>query len=172
MKTPTLKTPRVTLRPLQVSDAEEIYANWTTDPDVSKYTRWNTHESLGVTVDWLESINPDDEKSYEFGFVYNETSRLFGSGGLYWNDKHDMFELGYVLMKAAWGKGLATEAARAICDFGISTLQQRQLFACRAKENLASGKVLEKLGFIYHGDGTFNSYDGKTIFEGREYFLG
>lgn len=48
-----LEGQRIILRPLRLSDAEEVYKNWAKDPEVAKYMRWNTHENVDVTREWL-----------------------------------------------------------------------------------------------------------------------
>ena len=49
MKTPILETERFILRPLTVSDAETVFANWTSDPDVAKFMRWELHKGISET---------------------------------------------------------------------------------------------------------------------------
>lgn len=63
--------------------------------------------------------------------------------------------------------GLTTEAARAIVDFAADALDADRIFAVHAKENGASGRVLEKLGFIYQNDCVSTSFDGKRTFQSR-----
>ena len=173
MITPILETERLLLRPLKISDAETIYNNWATDPEVIKYVRWNAHQSIDVTVEWLSSAeeNITSEKNYDWGFILKETGEMIGSGGVYYNDEQKMFEIGYVTMKKYWNKGLTTEAAKVIVDFAVNELNQTTLYACYAKENIASGRIMEKCGFVYQRDGEYSSFDGKRTFEGREYFL-
>ena len=173
MITPILETRRILLRPLAVSDAETMYQNWLTDPEVAKFMRWNVYTSVDEAITWLTGVesNTASETHYDWGFVYRESNELFGSGGIVYNEKHDMLELGYCMMKQYWGLGLATEASRAMLDFAIDTLHETRFFVCHAKENPASGRVIEKLGFVYQRDGVDTSFDGKRTFETREYLL-
>ena len=55
MNTPILETKRLLLRPMKASDAEEVFRNWTSDPEVAKFMRWSTHENVEVTREWLQS---------------------------------------------------------------------------------------------------------------------
>lgn len=173
MITPIIETKRIILRPLKVSDAEEAYNNWTTDPDVTKYMRWEPHKSINDTLEWLaiEESNLEKDNIYSWGFVHKEHNELFGSGGLLYNEEEKLFEIGYVIMKKYWNMGLTTEASKAIIDFGIKELQPTLLFAKHAKDNPASGKVMEKLGFVYQKDGAYSSFDGKRTYESRDYIL-
>ena len=173
MLTPTLETSRIILRPLEVSDAEAAYNNWTSDPEVARYMRWSKHKSASETVEWLKSeeANIASEHYHNWGFVLKESGELFGSGGVFYNEDQKMFEIGYCMMKKHWGAGLATEAAKAIVDFTAQNLNSISLFACHAKENPASGRVLEKLGFSKQGEGIYKSFDGLREFESWEYVL-
>ncbi|HEX3026883.1 MAG TPA: GNAT family N-acetyltransferase [Clostridia bacterium] len=173
MITPVLKTDRMTLRPLVLSDAEAAFRGWTSDPEVAKYMRWNLHKTVGDTKEWLaaEEENIGSPTYYDWGFVFQETGELIGCGGLVRHDEHGMFELGYNIMRQYWNRGLATEAAGAITDFARRQLGVRAIVCGHAKENPASGKVMEKVGFIYQADSEYLSFDGKKRFGCKEYLL-
>lgn len=173
MITPRLETERIILRPLEIEDAETAYMNWTSDPDVCKHMSWNLHQSVHETVQWLknEAENVYKDTNYTWGFVLKQNNSLFGSGGFCFNLEINMFELGYCIMKPYWNIGLTTEASKAMVEFAAQQLGVVRLFAKHAKENPASGKVMEKVGFIYQGDGSYSSIDGKKRFESREYLL-
>lgn len=172
MKTPVLETERLILRPLTVADAEEVFNNWTSDSVVAKYMRWSVHKTPEVTRQWLaqEEANVDKPTLYDWGFVLKETGELIGSGGLSSADGKT-FELGYNIMRKYWNQGLTTEAAKAIIDFGRRQLGIKKFFACHAKENVASGRVMQKVGFVYYKDGIHTSLDGTRTYEAREYIL-
>ncbi len=78
--------------------------------------------------------------------------RHVGCAGLRPYDKQKrVYEMGFHLRRAFWGQGLATEAARAIIDYGFGTLGAEALFAGHHPLNEASQRALLKLGFIYRG---------------------
>ena len=171
--TPVLVTERLILKPLKISDACEIYNNWTSDADVAKFMRWNVHQSINDTIDWLKSEEENiySDNIYNWGFLLKSTNDLIGSGGLIYNKDKSMFELGYNLMKMHWGLGFATEASSAILEFGKYNLKQKEFFCCHAKENIASEKVIKKLGFIYTKDCEYYSWDRLKRFDCKEYCL-
>ena len=173
MTTPILETDRIILRPMKTSDAEEIFNNWATDFDVLKYVRWNAHESINVTREWLafEEENLENSNSYQWAFVNKGNGEIFGSGGLTYAEERKMFEIGYAIMKKYWNQGFATEFADAMIDFAINCLKQTNIFGKHAKENPASGKVLEKAGFVYYGDVEYSSFDGQRVFDSKEYIF-
>ena len=173
MITTDLETARILLRPLSIADAETIFNNWAHDLDVARYMNWNLHQSVKDTVEWLtlEEINIAKETNYTWGFVLKENQGLFGSGGINYNEEFEMFELGYCIMKKYWNLGLTTEAVKAILDFAVQKIGVVTFLGRHAKENPASGKVLEKAGFIFQKEGKFSSFDGRRTFESKEYLF-
>lgn len=173
MKTPVLETERLILRPMTAEDAPSAFSNWTSDEDVARFMRWEKHNKIEETIAWLEAeeamLGSDDV--WNWGIVWKESGALIGSVGLVMNEAEGLYELGYNVMKAHWGQGIATEAARRVMEFFRAELGQMTLFCCHAKDNPASGRVIEKLGFVYRGDGAYFSRDGKKRFEAREYLL-
>jgi len=78
------------------------------------------------------------------------TAHIVGGIGLH--REGDAHELGYWLTPGAWGRGIATEAGRAVIDMARETLGLRQLHARHFLDNPASGKVLRTLGFRATGE--------------------
>lgn len=76
---------------------------------------------------------------------------LCGAVGLHIADSHRRAELGYWIGMPYWGKGLATEAAGAAVAFGFETVQLRRIYAHHFAENIASQRVLEKIGMRHEG---------------------
>lgn len=173
MKTPILETERLILRPLKVADAEEIFTGWTSDPEVTKYMTYSTHTDVEVTKIWLADVESktDSDTAYDWGFVRKSDGKLIGSGGIYYKEELGSFEIGYNIRKDCWHKGYTTEAATAIRDFGIHTLGFKKLVGRHAKENIYSGKVMEKIGMQRVGEGSYDSMDGSKHYEHWEYIL-
>lgn len=173
MRTPVLETERLLLRPMTANDAESVFRNWTSDPDVAKFMRWELHKHVSETREWLTSEEAlvESDAVYNWGFVLKETGELIGSGGLVYIEFKGMFELGYNIMKKYWGRGLTTEAAQRIIDFGKNELKQTKFYCCHAKGNPASGKVMTKVGFRYQKDGAYSSWNQERTFESKEYLL-
>ena len=173
MKTPTLETNRLQLRPMSVQDAVSAYTNWTSDPDVARFMRWELHKDVKETQEWLKAEEAliESDTVYNWGFVLKNTGELIGSGGLIYIEDKGMYELGYNIMKKYWGQGLATEAAEEIVKFGRDQLKQRKFYCCHANGNPASGKVMTKIGFQYQNDGVYYSWNHERKFESKEYLL-
>lgn len=174
-----IETERLALRPLTLADADTAFQGWTGDPDVAQYVSWLPHHSLDEAIAWLKEVEWHQDASgailendnYIWGFTLKETGELFGSGGLIWEESQQLFQVGYNIMKSHWNHGYTTEAMRAILDFAAKDLGIQRVAGGHAKENLASAKVLEKLGFVYDRDGITAHVDGIRFFDSREYLL-
>ncbi|WP_139652299.1 GNAT family N-acetyltransferase [Raoultibacter phocaeensis] len=174
-----LQTDRLILRPLTLADAETAYHGWTGDEEVAQYVSWLPHHSIDDTIEWLKEVewkhdcegSPRLQDNYIWGFVLKETGELFGSGGLIWEESYGLFQVGYNINKTHWNRGYTTEAMRAILDFAAVDLGIRKVAGGHAKENHASAKVIEKLGFVYDHDGITPHVDGIRFFDSREYVL-
>ena len=173
MKTPILETDRLILRPLSLNDAEHIFNTWTSDPEVTKYMIYDTHETINDTLSWLneevKKINDDD--LYTWGMVLKENNELFGNISLHYDHTKDVFVLGYNIAKSYWGNGFTTEAGKKVLEFGQNTLGIKKFFCRHANENIGSMKVMTKLGFVYSNDSTYDSFSGKKHFESKDYYL-
>lgn len=178
-KSNTIETERLILRPLTFSDAETAYYGWTGDTDVAEWVSWLPHLSLDETLEWLKEIewkqgeggNIAQSHNYIWGFVLKKTGELFGSGGLIWEDDWKLYQVGYNIMKKHWNRGYTTEAMRAILSFAVAILCVKRVLGGHAKDNPASGRVLEKLGFVYQKDSVQPHIDGKRFFDSRDYLL-
>ncbi len=173
MKTPILETERLLLRPMTIQDAESAFKNWTSDPEIAKFMRWELHKNVAETREWLESEEAflESDTVYNWGLVLKESGELIGSGGLVFIELKGMYELGYNIMKKYWNQGLATEASWKMIEYGKKELGQKQFYCCHAKDNPASGKVMTKVGFKYQNDGVYYSWNKERKFESKEYLL-
>ena len=173
MKTPVIETERLTLRPLTVGDAKAVFEGWTSDQEVARFMRWNLHKDIEETKEWLvsEEVAAMCEDVFNWGFMLKENQRLIGSGGLIYSQQYQMYEIGYALTRDFWGKGLTTEAAKRIVEYAKDELKIKRLFATHAIDNVASGKIIKRIGFTYQKEGTYSSFDGSRTFKSKEYIM-
>lgn len=170
MRTPVLETKRLILRPLRREDAKEVYENWKSDPEVARYMGWSTHKNVEATQKRMAAYEEelDSDGGYEWGLERKSDHMLIGSAGISYQEDRNMFMLGYELMKDCWRQGYTSEAVAGILKFVTEELGLTRILASHAKENPNSGKVLEKAGFHYACDTTYDTADGRH-FEAREY---
>ena len=145
-----LETERLILRPFRVSDAEEMFRNWASDPRVTKYLLWRAHETPGETRSVLEYWQRRYQKKdfYEWGIVLKETGELIGSVGASRTAEPCCWDAGYCIGYRWWGKGICPEAMARLLEFMFREVGCRKITAMHAIENPASGRVMEKCGMI------------------------
>src|SRR5579863_4595890 len=90
-------------------------------------------------------------RSVSFAISISPGRELCGAVGLNIADAHKRAELGYWIGVPFWGRGYATEAAGAVVAFGFETLRLRRIFAHHFSGNIASQRVLEKIGMRHEG---------------------
>lgn len=168
MNTPILETDRLKLRPFREDDAECVFECWESDPDVAKYMFWTSHNDIEKTKEWIIFELGQIEKPdwYRFAIVLKDTNELIGTALIYYEKEVECWEIGYNLGKKYWGKGYTTEAMKTVIDFAREQLKISQLVGRYAKENPASGNVMNKLGFQYEKDISYECNDGTVLREG------
>ena len=150
---PTLETERLILRKMVLNDAEAVFA-YASNSEVSRYTLWETHRSIEDSRAFLEFATQKYENGGEpdWGIVYRGNGCLVGACGLVnWEAEHARAEVGFVLSREYWGRGLMSEAVRAILRFGFERMNLNRIEARCIAENAASARVMEKAGMFYEG---------------------
>ena len=150
---PTLETERLILRKMVLNDAESVFA-YASNSEVSRYTLWETHRSIEDSRAFLEFATQKYENGGEpdWGIVYRGNGCLVGACGLVnWEAEHARAEVGFVLSREYWGRGLMSEAVRAILRFGFERMNLNRIEARCIAENAASARVMEKAGMVYEG---------------------
>jgi ribosomal-protein-alanine N-acetyltransferase len=150
-----LETERLTVRTWSPDDAEDGFRIWG-DPEVMRYVgTGQPNASVEETRAWLGRMMAHQER-HGFGFwavLDKKTGQLIGSCGMgYQRDGGLPIEFGYTLARSSWGHGLATEAAGACLRYAFEQLRLPELYAGVDSHNVASQRVLEKIGFIYQGE--------------------
>ena len=151
---PELETERLILRSMRLDDAEAMHA-YASDPEVTRYVLWDTHRSIEDSESFLRLVTEGYARGDfgGWGIVLREDGAFVGTCGLDagYAPEHARAELGYVLSREHWGKGLMTEAVRAVIAFGFEQLSLNRIEARCIAENTASVRVMEKAGMTYEG---------------------
>ncbi len=150
MAIPTIATRRLTLRGFTLDDVEPLHAILA-DPDALRY--FPTPGPPAVEkVEKLITRQLEHWDEHGFGWWAVEpagSSELIGWNGLQYLPETDETEVGYLLAKDHWGRGLATEGAVASLRFGFETLGLACVIALVHPENAASMNVIRKLGMPF-----------------------
>lgn len=150
--TRTLTTPRLTLRPFTPEDAQDMFDNWCADPEVTKYLTWPTHPTVDVThlvcADWVSRYSERDY--YQWAIVHE--GQVAGSIAVVsHDDRIGKAEIGYVLSRKLWHRGIMTEALQTVMDYLFDVVGYDRLEARHDPRNPHSGGVMRKCGMRYEG---------------------
>lgn len=159
MKT-ILETDRLLLREFVAGDAE-VYFRMVSDLDVTRYTG-DGGKTPGEVTRMMEERLFADYRLRGYGrwaAVYKPTGAVIGFAGLKYLEDVDEVDLGYRFFKEHWGRGLATEAARAVLAHGFGTLGLRRVIGIADVGNKASIRVLEKVGFAFEKHTTYRGHE-------------
>ena len=146
-----IETGRLRLRRPTIEDAPAIFHGYAQDPAVVRHVMWRPHRSIDDTNDFLRTVlqRLQHGKEQSWGITLEGDDRLIGMIAVRPNGfKHD---IGYVLAQPHWGRGITTEAARAVVDLSLSDPQVRRVWAVCDVENTASARVMEKVGMTLEG---------------------
>lgn len=109
--------------------------------------------ALNDALVWMANHkkNFDEDRSYEFAITDRVSGELYGAISLSNNKKFNNGEIAYWIGEEYWGKGYGTEAAKAVIDFAFVEKKLHKVFARCFKSNLASGRIMEKVGMDQEG---------------------
>ena len=149
---PDLETERLLLRKMCLYDAEDMFL-YASDPELTRYVSWETHRSLEDSKSFLKFATEGYERGDfgSWGIVMKESGAFVGTCGLdvEYEPDHRRAELGYVISRDYWERGLMTEAVKAVVHFGFEELSLNRIQARYVAENRASARVMEKAGMTY-----------------------
>lgn len=150
---PTIETPRLILRSMKVSDAQDMFA-YAHREDVTRYLTWEPHPDVSHTKEYLTYVGQRYRTGdfYDWAVVCKADKRMIGTCGFTsFNFDSDGGEIGYVLNPDYHGQGLATEAARAVLRYGFEELHLHRIEARFIQENHRSLALMERIGMTFEG---------------------
>ena len=159
--TQRIETDRLVLRRFSINDAESMYRNWASDPEVTKYLTWPAHASTGISKKVLENwtLSYSQKNYYQWAIVLkNHGNDPIGSiSAVGMNDDISMVHIGYCLGRDWWHQGIMSEALKAVMDFFFDTVGANRIESRHDPRNPYSGMVMKKCGMKY--EGTMRSSD-------------
>ena len=151
-----LETDRLILRAWEITDLDDFF-EYASVEGVGEKAGWEHHKSKDKSLEILKMFM---EEKKVFAIVLKENQKVIGSIGIEElseeldKDSDNLLgrELGYVLNKDYWNKGIMTEAVSKVVDYCFNTLKLNFLMASYFNHNIASKKVLENLNFKFYKD--------------------
>mgnify|MGYP000165043155 CR=1 FL=1 len=143
-----LQTERLRLRELTPDDAINFY-RLNSDLEVMKYTGDSPFDSVESARQFLKHYTDYTINGFgRWAVVDKKTNSFLGWCGLKLNEEN-LIDIGFRFFQNEWGKGYATEAAKACLDYGFNHLNMDEIIGRAASENKASIRVLEKLNMLF-----------------------
>jgi ribosomal-protein-alanine N-acetyltransferase len=157
---PNLETARLRLRPVAGEDYADLCALFG-DPAVMRYINHGVGRTVEETRAHTERmVQHWEEHGFGMWALHHKADGEFvGRCGFRFLDDTALVELGYTLHQRFWGQGLAVEAGRACLEYAFQHLEHDRIVAITLEENLASRRVMEKLGFQFEGPAHYYKTD-------------
>jgi [ribosomal protein S5]-alanine N-acetyltransferase len=149
----TLITPRLTLRPLRHEDARALFTIWS-DADAMRYFSFPVMTDFDQATDRVARLlkTSADGKDFVCSVELRTTGEVLGNCDLFHADEQcRRAEIGFSLQRAHWRSGYMSEAGSALIDHAFDTLNLRRIEADVDPRNVASARLLERLGFVREG---------------------
>lgn len=161
-----METSRILLRPWRESDAETLF-KYASDPDVGPRAGWPPHQSVEESLEIIRTVFHNDTT---WAIELKTTGEPIGCMGFM--PKFEMkiparegdALIGYWVGKSYWNQGICTEALRLMLDYIRETKAAPSLISGHFVENPASGRVMEKCGFIATGE----TYIDESQYQGKD----
>ncbi len=169
-----LTTERLVLRRFCLNDAQAMFDNWASDPDVTEFLRWPAHTDISISQavleDWVKSYQYDD--FYQWAIVPKDLGKPIGCIGVVErNDDIKMVHIGYAIGKRWWHNGYTSEALAALIEFFFVKLGVNRIESQHDPHNLNSGKVMQKCGMKYEGTMKQADFSNKGIVDACMYSI-
>ena len=165
--TKRIETDRLVLRRFTLEDARPMFENWASDPEVTKYLTWPTHDKVEVSAwvleDWISHYG--EAYYYQWAIVpKNNADKPIGSISVVrQNNKVESMEIGYCIGKAWWHKGIMTEALKAVMAYLFEEVGANRISAVHDPNNPHSGGVMRKCGMTYEGTTRCSGWNNQGI---------
>ena len=145
-------TQRLLMRKPMMEDAFPIFKLYAQDPEVTRYLTFEPHQSINDTKTFLKRCLNNWKKNISFPWtiIRRKDKQLIGMIEIV-NIEQSGIQLGYVLAQPFWGNGYMTESLKKIIDWSLKQRDIYRVWAVCDLENLASAKVMEKVGMQKEG---------------------
>jgi len=148
------------MRPLTPDDALHFY-DLNLDPEVIRYTGDVAFDSVEKSRQFLQKYDQYEKfGTGRFAVISKDDNSFLGWCGLKYSPEIQEYDIGFRFFKKYWNQGYATETAAACLDFGFNSFDMNEIVGRAIKINVASVKVLEKLGLTFMKSADFHGMEG------------
>ena len=150
--TKILETDRLILRRFEKDDANNMFNNYASNPNVTKFLTWQPHKTVkdseNIINIWINEYSNLD--FYQWCIELKEIKQIIGSISVVniWKEM-DKCEIGYCLSEEYWHKGITSEALKKIIEFLFNVADAKTIVAKHDVNNINSGLVMKKCGMEF-----------------------
>ena len=142
-----LETERLILRKVALNDLDDLFNNWGSDVNTTKFLTFKTHENKETTLKFVNNwISSYEKGGLEWAVELKENHQVIGMVSADKSYKYKCVELGYSISSKYWNKGLMTEALNEIIKYLLNECDYNVIEAIIPSNNIGSIKVAEKCG--------------------------
>ncbi|MCH5304702.1 MAG: GNAT family N-acetyltransferase [Ruminococcus sp.] len=166
--TKKLETERLVLREFKLSDALNMYNNWASNPNVTKFLIWEPYKSVEDVEEYIKTVINEYEKLDKYDWVIVEKSSGQAIGNISVvkiNEPTSCMKIGYCLGEKFWHNGIMTEAFMRVIKFLFEEVGCNRIEATHDVSNPNSGKVMEKCGLKYEGTLRQSSVNNQGVYD-------
>ena len=149
-----IETPRLQLRQFTHDDLDDLYCLYS-NPDLMRYIGKGVRTKNETQTALFSILKHYEHNLGMWAVIHKADNKLIGRCGLCFLDNTPEVELGYLLDKSYWRRDLATEASHASLKYGFEVIKLEKIVAIAKPENIASRRVMEKVGMKYEKDAYF-----------------
>jgi len=172
--TQTIETARLILRRAIREDAEPMFRNWASDPEVTKFLTWPAHSDIAVSEmvigSWLQEYEKDSY--YQWMIELKEIGEPIGSiSAVRQREDVGEAEIGYCIGRNWWHMGIMTEALNAVIRYFFTEVGMDRIAARHDPNNPNSGGVMRKCGMKYEGTNRACDRNNQGICDAAQYAI-
>ena len=149
-----LESERIILREMKEEDWQDVH-NYASQPIVCQYQPWGPNaeeDSQFFVKQIIEDAKNEPRSRFVYAVFNKKDNEMIGAGEFNLRDQHNKVgEIGYIIHPDYWGKGIATEVAKLLIEFGFTSFRLHRIYATCDPRNSGSIKVLEKIGMTQEG---------------------
>jgi ribosomal-protein-alanine N-acetyltransferase len=171
--TQPMETARLLLRAITMEDAQDMFDNWASDPEVARYVTWQAHRSLEDTRTVLARWEAEYERDDCFRWCIVPKAACYPVGMIdvvSLKPRFQCAEIGYVLSRKWWGQGIMTQALTAVEGYLFEKVGLNRVEARHITDNPASRRVMVKAGMRYEGTGRQDVVDNQGHFRDTAHY--
>jgi len=153
--TNTIETKRLILRQFKKTDYKDVFNNYANDQEVTKFLTRYPHKDLEASKEFIDNVaSIYGNKTFRRAITDKVTNEVIGSIDIVrLNEEYSTGEIGYVMSKKYWNKGIMSEALKAVVDYLFLDVDLKVLIIRFDERNIGSRRVSEKAGFkVYNAE--------------------